>query len=71
MRRDGRVETHISEKRKINIFAEGLDDPNHVEPPCKIRFYVHAILAAGEPRGRAGVDKIELILPDEAEQVFD
>src|SRR6266700_954061 len=60
---DARRTTQISEKQKQNIFPFGTGRPDHVEPPCKIRFYAHAVFALREPLGRAGLDKIELILP--------
>jgi hypothetical protein len=56
---------HGFRKHRSEIFfGLGLDDPNHIEPSHEIRFYAHAIFALSEPRGRAGVDKIEPILHD-------
>jgi hypothetical protein len=54
------TEPHISEKRKINIFREGLDSPNHVDPAREIRFSAQAIFVL--PGARYG-DRCERIAP--------
>jgi hypothetical protein len=55
MRRDGRRETHVSEKQKGIIFSLGLDSRISVESPSEFRFLAHAFFARDTGRmKRAG-----------------
>jgi len=51
MGRDGESQPQVSVKRKLNIFARGLDRWNHLETTCEIRFFAQGIFAVFEASG--------------------